>query len=79
MQIVLAPYLYNICEIYIDDVIIYGQTEEEFTNNLRLILQRLSDHNIAVNPSKCVLGVHKILYTGHVLNEHGLSFSKEKV
>ena len=79
MQIVLAPYLYNICEIYIDDVIIYGKTEEEFVNNLRLVLQRLKDHNIAVNPSKCVLGVQEIQYTGHVLNEHGLSFSKEKV
>jgi hypothetical protein len=79
MQIVLAPYLYHICEIYIDDVIIYGQTEEEFANNLRLILQRLKDHNIAVNPSKCVLGVQEIQYTGHVLNAHGLSFSKDKV
>ena len=79
MQIILAPYLYTICEIYIDDVIVYGSTEEEFVENLRLILQKLKDHNIAINPSKCVLGVQEIQYTGHVLNEHGLSFSKEKL
>ena len=79
MQIILSPYLYSICEIYIDDVIVYGSTEEEFIHNLRLVLQRLRDHNIAVNPSKCVFGATEIQYTGHVLNEQGLSFSKEKI
>lgn len=79
MQIILAPLLYKVCEIYIDDVIVYGQTEEEFVNNLRQVLERLKEHNIAVNPSKCVFGVTEIQYTGHTLNEHGLSFSEQKV
>ena len=31
---VLGSLLYDICEIYLDDVIIYGETEEEFTKML---------------------------------------------
>ena len=39
--VVLAGLLYICCELYIDDVIVYGKDEDEFIANLTQVLQRL--------------------------------------
>ena len=40
---VLAGILYIICEIYVDDCIVYGDTEEEFLKNLRDVFLRFKN------------------------------------
>ena len=40
-QSILTDLLYTCCEIYIDDIIIYGSTWEEFLSNFRRVLHRL--------------------------------------
>ena len=47
---------YDICEIYIDDIIIFADSEEELPENLRKVLERFSKHNISVSPEKCSFG-----------------------
>ena len=74
---VLGSLLYDICEIYLDDVIIYGETEEEFTKNVELVLNKFREYNITINPTKCTFGASEIQYTGHVLNAEGLTFDKK--
>ena len=76
---VLGPYLYEICEIYLDDVIIYGETEEEFLTNVETILKRFREFSILINPTKCSFAASKIHYTGHILSEDGLSFDANRV
>ena len=39
--VVLAGLLYQICEIYVDDLIVYGVDEDDFIKNLRTIFERL--------------------------------------
>ena len=75
---VLAGYIYHICELYIDDCIVYGDTEEEFLANVRKLFLRFRQFGITLNPDKCILGVDKIEYTGHVIDSSGLSFTEEK-
>ena len=48
---VLNGLVYNICEIHIDDVLIHGSTPEAFLANLRKVLQRLREHNVAFRKS----------------------------
>ena len=76
---VLQPLIGINCEIYIDDIIIWGSTEQEFLNNLKLTLIRLRDFNISLNPEKGKLGLTEVEYVGHVLNQQGLSFSRKKI
>jgi hypothetical protein len=38
---VLTGYVTRICEIYIDDVLVYGATDDEYVDNLRKVLVRL--------------------------------------
>ena len=37
---VLAGYVTRICEIYIDDVLIHGSTDNEYVDNTRKVLTR---------------------------------------
>ena len=68
-----------ICELYIDDVFVWGQTEEEFLTSLRKLFVRLREKHITVNPDKCELGVPKLEFVGHVIDEHGISMSDTKI
>jgi hypothetical protein len=43
---VLLDCIYKCCEVYIDDVIIFGETEEEFLANLRKVFERFAKYNI---------------------------------
>ena len=75
---VLGPLLYKVCEAYLDDILFWGQSEEEYLQHLEMILERLSSKNIIINPKKCSFGLEEIEYTGHVLDQTGLSFSAKK-
>jgi hypothetical protein len=76
---VLHGLIYNICELYIDDVIIFADTAEEMVNNLKLILQRLHEYRVTVSPEKCSFGLEEIEFVGHTLNEEGLHFTRMKL
>jgi hypothetical protein len=77
--IVLAGLLYVILEVYLDDILIYAASEEQFLDNLRVVFERLRKHQLTVNPDKCKFGLSKIEYVGHVIDENGLSFSQNKI
>ena len=70
--------LYRVCEVYIDDIIIYGKTEEEFTENLQAVMERLNERGLTVTPAKCKFGLTEVEYVGHVINQEGLKISAEK-
>ena len=76
---VLAGLVQHVCELYIDDCIIYADSEKELLKRIRTILQRCRDFNIIINPEKCVIGVTEIEILGHVINQEGIKFSKERL
>lgn len=76
---VLGGLIHNICELYIDDCIIWADSEEQLEERLRAVFERFRQHNIAVHPDKAVLGVTEIEYVGYVLSQTGLHFSREKI
>ena len=78
-HMVLGDLLYTACEVYLDDIIVYGETEDEFLRNLELVFQRLEKYNITLNPEKVRIGLSSIEYVGHTIDKDGLSFSKEKI
>jgi hypothetical protein len=39
--------------VFIDDILIYPKSEEDYTQHLRVILQRLQDHQLYAKFSKC--------------------------
>ena len=78
-SIVLVGLIFYICELYVDDVIIHGNSEEEFLDNLRKVFERFRKFNITVNPNKTFLGMTEIEFVGHTIDEKGITFSREKI
>jgi hypothetical protein len=78
MQKVLSGLLYVICEVYMDDIHIYGSTEKEFLHNLEQVFQSLQEFNLTVSPEKCHLALDKAEYVGLYLDASGYSFTVEK-
>jgi hypothetical protein len=78
-SVVLSGLVGEICELYIDDIIIYGKTEEEFLANLERVFQRLKEFNVTINPDKAKIAVPQVEALGHVVDRYGISMSEEKI
>jgi hypothetical protein len=79
MQGILAPYLWLFCLVYIDDIVIYSQSYEEYINHLDKVLGAIEGAGITLSPSKCHLFYDLILLLGHKVSRLGLSTHEEKV
>jgi hypothetical protein len=52
MNSVFMPELDKFAVLFIDDILIYSKNEEEYTEHLRIVLQRLREHNLYAKFSK---------------------------
>ena len=65
---VLSGYVTRICEIYIDDVMIHGSTDNEYVDDTRKVLTRLRSRKVTANPEKTKLGLKEVEYVGHLIS-----------
>jgi putative transposase len=79
MQQVLGDLLYNGVELYIDDIIVYASSFEEYERLTKAVLERLAKAGIVVSPRKSYLGMSELEILGHTVNAKGVTFSKEKL
>ena len=69
MTTVLKDLVTNICMIYIDDIIIFGNTEEEVRQNTHTVLERLNSFDFRINIAKCQLEPStSIDFLGHTIS-----------
>ena len=71
--------VHKIMEVYIDDFIVWAQTEDELITRLEAVFMRLSEKNLKLNPKKCRFGMTEVEYCGHVINDKGTTFSAERI
>ena len=64
---------------FVDDILIASATREEHLLHLREVFQRLSDHGVLLNPSKCTFMVSSISFLGHRITAGGIQPLEEKV
>ena len=50
---VFQPYLNQFIVVFVDDILIYSQSEREHEDHLRVVLQLLRDHQLYTKFSKC--------------------------
>jgi hypothetical protein len=76
--VVLTGLLYIFCELYLDDILVYGSDDNDFASNLRKVLVKLRKHKVTLSPKKCKFGFNTIIYVGHTITPEGLTFSEQK-
>ena len=79
MHRVFQPYLDQFVVVFVDDILIYSQSEREHEGHLRIVLQLLRDHQLYAKFSKCEFWLTKVRFLGHVVSTSGMSVDPEKV
>jgi len=75
---VLHGYLDEICSAYLDDVIIYSDTEEEHDRHLCMVIQKLRDAGLWLDIHKSEFKVQEVKFLGLILTPEGLKMDPEK-
>jgi hypothetical protein len=65
--------------VFIDDILIYSENVEEHEGYLRIVLQRLRDHQLYAKFSKCEFWICEVPVFGHVISIEGISVDPGKV
>jgi hypothetical protein len=65
--------------VFIDDILIYSKSEEEHVYHLRVILQRLRDHQLYAKFSKCAFWLREVSFCGHIISAEGIAVDPSKV
>ena len=56
-----------ICMVYVDDIIVFGKTEEEHDGNLCKVLERLKEHGYKISIDKCIFRSEQVECLGHII------------
>lgn len=55
--------------IYVDDLLIFGETKKIYDDNLKSVLERASQLNIKFNILKCNFEVSQVKYMDHIFQD----------
>ena len=72
MNRVFKQYLDLFVIIFIDDILIYSRSEEEYASHLRVVLQTLKDRQLFSKFSKCGFWLQSVAFLGQNLSNEGI-------
>ncbi|KAI9038564.1 uncharacterized protein KD926_010609 [Aspergillus affinis] len=75
----LFDYLDIFCTAYLDDVLIFSDSEEEHTEHVLKVLRRLRDRGLQVDIDKCDFDTREVKYFGLFVTTEGIRIDPEKV
>ena len=73
--VVLVGLIYMMCEMYIDNCIVFADTNNEFVSRLDSVLGCFRKHNLFLKATKCSFGFKELEFVGKVVSEAGLNVS----
>ena len=65
--------------VYIDDILITGDNEEEHLSTLNAVLTRLQESGLRLKRGKCTFLAPSVEYLGYRIDKQGLHPTNEKV
>jgi hypothetical protein len=79
MNKVFMEYLDRFVVVFIDDILIYSQSDSDHEEHLRLVLQKLWDNQLYAKFSKCEFWIGEVPFLGHIISNGGISVDPAKV
>jgi hypothetical protein len=79
MNSVFIDYLDKFVVVFINDILIYSQNEEEHEEHLTMVLQWLREHQLYAKLSKYEFWISEVLFLGHIINQDELAVDPKKV
>jgi hypothetical protein len=78
MNSVFMDYLDKFVVVFIDDILVYSQNEQESMRNIWKVLQRIRGCQLYAKLSKCEFWISEVLFLGHIINRDGLAMDPKK-
>ena len=66
-------------ETYVDDLLVWGESQEQHDERLRLVLERCRAKNFKLNRQKCKFNQTSVEFLGHIISGEGLKVKHDKV
>ena len=79
METMLRGLLWKKCLVYLDDIIVFGNSVEDTLQNLQAVLKRIVSYGLKLKPSKCKLFRKSVEYLGRIVSEHGVRADPRKI
>jgi hypothetical protein len=79
MNKVFMEYLDKFVVVFIDDILVFSRSEEEHEEHLRLVLQKLREHQLYAKFSKCAFWLKEVTFLGHIITDGGIAVDPSKV
>jgi hypothetical protein len=79
MNKVFMEYLDRFVVVFIDDILVFSRDEEEHEEHLRLVLQKLREHQLYAKFSKCDFWLKEVSFLGHIITDGGIAVDPSKV
>ena len=76
---IFLKFLDEFLEIFIDDLLIHSQSEDEHLEHLKKVLTLCEENELFIKPQKCKLGYPEVEWVGHVLSENGQAVNQAKI
>jgi hypothetical protein len=64
--------------IYLDNILIFSQTEEEHERHVHEVLRRLEQHDLYVKLSKCNFHEQEVNFLGFIMGQNGIRIDPER-
>lgn len=65
--------------VYLDDVVVFGTTQDEHDKRLTALLERLEEHDVLLNKEKCLFNVETLEFLGHELSTKGVRPTESRI
>jgi hypothetical protein len=79
MNKVFMEYLDKFVVVFIDDILVFSRNEEEHEEHLRLVLQKLQEHQLYAKFSKCDFWLREASFLGHIITDGGIAMDLRKI
>jgi hypothetical protein len=79
MNSVFMPELDKFMVVFIDDILVYSENEEDHAEHLRIVLTRLREHQLYAKFNNYEFWLREIPFHGHVLSDGGIMVDPTKV
>ena len=76
---VVGDLLHRGCLVYIDDILVYGRTEEEFIRNWITVIEALHSVGLKISAKKTVFYAKEVKYCGRIFSASGTRFDPQHI
>ena len=77
-DLLLTGLQFEICQAFLDDIIVYGATFEQTCERLQRVFDRVEAANLKLKPKKCRLFADQVKFLGFIVSRDGISVDPEK-